>query len=103
MNQTRAGRYGNNLAAWVDYTITTIPESQRQSYKSLFLKEIKAYSFEPEHLSRCNIKNPKDLAKIVKEGINLMYQKKTARRAIESLIESLSQGFPNSFCCLGGF
>jgi hypothetical protein len=101
---TRAGKYGSNLAIWIEHTISTIPESQRKTYRTRFMNELKKYSFEPrkegtpqnsgcinelEEISIVDLKNPEDLAKLVKEGMHLMYQKRTSFRAMKSLMEYL--------------
>jgi hypothetical protein len=103
----RAATYGQVLADWVVYTINTIPETGRESYKSKLVEELKNYSFEPRKkgeqrnatdipelegiVGGFDVQNPKHVAKLIKEGIHLMYQKGTAKRVLESLLEKLSQ------------
>ena len=95
----RAKNYGKNLAVWVNYTIESMPED----YKRKFIRELKKYSFEvrkkgePRN-SGCvyelediivDIENPKHLAKLIKESVHLMYQKGTASRVLDSLLENI--------------
>jgi len=98
--ETRAGKYGRFLAVWIKDTISQYdPE-----YKSRFLKELNKYSFrfrkkgEPRHegcvlelelLSDLDISQPEHLAKLVKEGIHLMYQKQTSAKILSSLLDNL--------------
>ncbi len=101
MKETRAAKYGRNLAVLVNYVISTIPAPKRAHYRSMFVTELANYSFEPRrkgekpnsgctyelrNIERCHISSPWDLAKLVKEGIHLMYQKGTAKRVIDSLL-----------------
>jgi len=101
--ETRGSKYGRNLSILINYVFQTITE-KKGDYKKRFLKELSNYSFETrekgspknagtvwelEHLDRINISNPEDLAKLVKEGIHLMYQKGTAKRVLNSLLENL--------------
>ena len=66
--------------------------------------ELKKYSFEPrrkgqprntgcinelEGIEECDIRNPEHLARLVKEGIHLMYQKNTSEKIIRYLLEYL--------------
>ena len=89
---------------WINYTIDAIPEPQREKYKSLFMQELKKYSFEPRKkgepkTSGCihelsdiiniDIKHPEEFAKLVKEGMQLMYQKQTSARVMNALMEDL--------------
>lgn len=104
MYETRAGKYGRNLATWVNHTIAGIPKSQREDYRAKFLQELKIYSFSPrkkgrprnsgcvhelKDVDKCDVRNPEDLAKLVKESIHLMYQKQTAARVMKSLLDYL--------------
>jgi hypothetical protein len=105
MGETRPGKYGRNLAIWVNYTISAIPKSCRAEYRSRFLAELKNYSFAPrrkgtpinsgciyelESIVACDVTNPEDLAKLVKEGIHLLYQKQTAAKVIVALLENVA-------------
>jgi len=100
----RARKYGRNLAAWVNYTISTIPECLRPNYKKNLMEELKTYSFKPrkenekrnegcvnelEDIQCVNITEPKHLAKLIKEGLHIKYQKETTRRIMKSLFEEL--------------
>ena len=100
MKETRAGKYGRFLATLLDYLIDAMPADYREG----FIQELSTYSFEPrkkgmprgsgcvyelEDLDGFNIEDPKDLAKLVKEGIHLMYQKQTAKKVMDSLLENL--------------
>jgi hypothetical protein len=106
MNETRAARYGRNLAIWVEFTINKVPERERAAYKKKFLNELDHYSFEPRKngqprnsgcihelsdISIADVSNPKDLAKIVKEGFHLLYQKGTSARVYNALVDYLNQ------------
>lgn len=46
MSETRPGRSGRFLALWIDYIIQTIPEQQREWFKSRLVKELRGYSLE---------------------------------------------------------
>jgi len=96
MQESRAAKYGRNFAIWINYTI---------SDKNRFVLELKNYSFEPrkkgqplnhgcvrelEGIDKIDMENPEDLARLVKEGIHLMYQKDTASRVITALLENLT-------------
>jgi hypothetical protein len=106
MKETRAGKYGRSLAAWINYTIQGMSEKQRNEYRSRFLEELGTYSFEPRkkgqprnqgcvhelfEIADADITNPKHLALLVKESLHLMYQKQTSARVLEALRESLTQ------------
>ncbi len=73
-------------------------------YKSQFIKELKDHSLkrkarkdpantgcvhELKDIEKIDIKNAKDLAKLIKERIHLMYQKDTAKRVLDALLENL--------------
>jgi len=94
--ETRAGKYGRFLAVWINYTIT----SYDNRYRKRFLEELKRYSFKPrkkdeprhegcilelEDIAELDMNNPEHLAKLVKEGFHLMYQKSTSTRVFASL------------------
>lgn len=104
MKEARAGKYGRNLASWIDFTIDTIPKAQRDDYRARFLKELSRYSLKPRkkgqpHNEGCvhelsdivdvDISNPEHFARLVKEGIHLMYQKQTSARVLDALQEYL--------------
>jgi len=104
MGETRGGKYGRNLAIWVAHTFQTIPDEGRINYKKRFMEELRTYSLKPrkkgsprnagcahelEGIEDVTINNPKEFARLVKEGIHLMYQKQTAARVLKSLLENL--------------
>ncbi|MDD5133748.1 MAG: hypothetical protein PHD81_00020 [Candidatus Nanoarchaeia archaeon] len=104
MIETRAERYGRNLGIQIEYVISTLPKNQRENYKTKFLKEVKNYSFksrkkgqpknegcvkELDDLENIDVKTPEDLAKLVKEGFHLMYQKGTSERVFKAMLKYL--------------
>lgn len=106
MIESRAGKYGRFLSEWIGYTINRIPEEQRKAYKTSFLREFRKYSFEGKRrkeppnkgctrelqkLTNPDISDPVQLARLVKEGLNLMYQKQTARRVYDAMIAELNE------------
>jgi hypothetical protein len=106
VDEPRTVKYGRNLAIWIKHTVQSLPENNQEGYKSKLIKELKNYSFERkgredqrnsgcklelENITECKIEDPTHLARLVKEGIHLMYQKDTARRVLNSLINSLYQ------------
>ena len=105
MKESRGEKYGRNLTIWINYTINTIPEEERADYKTRFMAELKKYSLEPrkkgepknrgcvwelDDLSEVNIRNPEELAKLIKEGIHLTYLKtSTSARIMKGLLDNL--------------
>jgi hypothetical protein len=102
MIETRSGKYGRNLAMFVSRVLDSIPADQ--GYRKAFLNELQTYSLEPrkkgtlpgpgcvnelENIENIDINNPKHLAKLIKEGIHLMYQKRTVRKVLYSFLENL--------------
>ena len=100
--ETRAGKYGRFLAVWINYTLNT----HDKKYKERFLEELERYSFKPrkkdeprhegcvlelEDIAELDISNPKHLARLVKEGIHLMYQKSTSTRIFTSLQSNIEK------------
>ena len=98
--ETRSGKYGRFLSVWIHYTLS----QQSPEYRIKFLEELKRYSVNPrkkgeprnegcvselEGLSELEIQNPEQLAKLIKEGFHLMYQKKTSANAHASLLDNL--------------
>ena len=49
----------------------------------------KGCSNELKGIENVNLDNPVHLARLVKEGIHLMYQKQTSRKVLYSLLENL--------------
>jgi len=100
LTETRAGKYGRNLAVLICYVLDNKP----RHYRKRFLSELQTYSFEPrkqgtppgpgcvnelECLEEVDLDNPRHFARLIKEGIHLMYQKRTARKALLSLLENI--------------
>jgi len=100
----RHSEYGKNLAIWIEYTLQQIPGGQRGEYRKRFFKELKKFSFKPrpkgtppnsgcihelDDLAEVNIENPEEFARLVKEGIHIMYQKETQKRIYDALLEQL--------------
>lgn len=100
MGETRAGKYGRNLAVLVKFVI----EDFDLDYRKLLVAELKRYSFEGrkkgerrnsgcvyelEGIDLIDINNPEQLARLVKEGLHLMYLKPSAKRAFDTLVGSL--------------
>jgi hypothetical protein len=98
--ESRAGKYGRFLSVLVNYTL----DKKDSKYRSRFVKELKKYSFRPriegeprhegcvfelEGLIELNLENPEHFARVVKEGIHLMYQKRTSARVFDSLLDNL--------------
>lgn len=109
MDEGRFSKYGRNLGRWINYTIiNNIEEEKRESYKHDFLRELKKYSFEPrkrgepknsgcvhelEKIVNVDVTNPMEFAKLIKEGIHLMYLKSNSKRTFAGLLEELSKTF----------
>jgi hypothetical protein len=104
MEETRTGKYGRNLAVLVSYVL----ESFSDDYRRRFDCEMRRYSFkgrkrgerknsrndyELEGIEEVDIENPEHLARLLKEGMSLMYQKDTARRTLSALFSYLEKRF----------
>lgn len=104
MKKGRAQKYGESLALLLNRVIDTIPESERQEYRTLFLKELDSYSFETRRkgdpinegcihelagIVNFDINNPEHLARLIKEGAHFMYNKYTSKRVLKSLSDKL--------------
>jgi len=104
MGETRASKYGRNLAIWIDYTINKISKNVRKEYRTRFFDELAKYSFESRKngqsrnagcvhelsdLTEVDINNPEQFARLVKESIHLMYQKQTSARVLNALQKHL--------------
>jgi len=105
MKERRGAKYGKFLADWINATIESISYPlTSEEYKLKFIKELKNYSFkrrkkgeqrndgcvwELENIGNLNLSNPEHFARLVKEGIHLMYLKPTSERVIKSLLDNL--------------
>lgn len=106
MEETRSGKYGRFLGVFIsNYIKNFILLSKQESYKTLLVKELKGYSFESRQkgtpknsgciwelvdISDPDYQNPIHLAKTLREGIHLMYQKQTQKKVLDSLLSELS-------------
>lgn len=103
MKETRAGKFGRNLAILLDWALNK-PYPVDAKYRKAFLSELQTYSFEPRKqgtppgpgcidelkgIDTINPKNPRHAAKVIKQGHHLMYQKSTSRKSLYSLLENL--------------
>jgi len=104
MEETRAAKYGRYLSMWIRQTIDSVPEEQRNNYRESLVTELRTYSFEPRKkgtpknsgcirelidMAEMDVRDPVHLARLVKEGVHLMYQKGTASRVMRSLLDNL--------------
>lgn len=106
VEETREEKYGRNCAASVNQIIKLAfcSEGYRQLYRERFVAELEEFSCETrkkgtpansgcvrelDGVEEVDIKNPEQMARLIKEGIYLMYQKSTAKRVIGSLLENL--------------
>ncbi len=104
MGETRAGKYGRNLAVLISYVLREFDGD----YIRRFNSEIRRYSlkgrkrserknsrkdYELNGIEEVDIENPEHLARLVKEGISLMYQKDTAKRTLSAFFSSLEKRF----------
>jgi hypothetical protein len=104
--ETRFGKLGRFTATMVNYIIGTLPEEQRNEYKSRFIAELKTYSFkgkkkeepknegcvyELEDLERLDMNNPEELARTVKEHAHGMFQKNNSKNYIVALLKDLEE------------
>lgn len=102
MKETRGGRYGRLYAGLLNHVIDVLDADGR--YRRAFLDELQSYCLKPrkkgepknkggvselEDMAELDASNPRELARVVKEGIHLMYQKDTARRVLYSLLNNL--------------
>jgi hypothetical protein len=97
--ETRAGKYGRNLGVLVRHILSEYDER----YRKRFFSELNDYSFEKrrrgektergdyelDEIYEIDIRKPGHLAKLIKEGIHLMYQKDTAKRVLEALVREI--------------
>jgi len=94
--ETRGGRYGRLYADLLNHILEISNVEVR--YRRAFLNELQTYCLKPrnrgcvselEDMMELNVNNPKELARVVKEGIHLMYQKETAKRVLYALLNNL--------------
>jgi len=100
--ETRAGKYGRFLAEFVLSYVRGLPERVRGDYERRFLVEFNNYSDVPRkegepvnagcvyellNMGSFDSGNPEQLARVMKEGLHLMYQKQTSRRCREGFLE----------------
>lgn len=99
--ETRGAKYGRNLAVLVCFVIESIPLEARDKYKKALLDELQTYSLqgrvkgtppgagcvnELKGIDKVDLRNPRQFARLIKEGIHLMYQKQTSRRVLYALL-----------------
>lgn len=68
-----------------------------EQYRTRFLRELERYPLDPKNgkvyelsdIEALDITNPEHLARLIKEGIHLMYQKETASHALNALFTEL--------------
>ena len=109
MGETRVAKFARHFAGWIDYTISSFPENQRETYRQSFIKELKTYSvesrkqgaprnsgcvFELEGIVNANISDPVYLARLVKENLHIMYQKPRTATILKLLLETLDSEQP---------
>lgn len=103
MIESRSEKYGRFLAQLTDYLLLSLYDG-RKNERKIFLNELKNYSFkhkkkdespnegclkELEYITKLDLNNPAHLAKLIKEGFHLMYQKRTSKKALDSLLKNL--------------
>jgi len=103
MVELRSEKYGRFLAQLTDYLLLSL-YGGRKSDRKIFLNELKDYSLKPkkkgespnegcvkelENIDKLNLDNPEHIAKLLKEGFHLMYQKRTSKKALDSLLKNL--------------
>ncbi|MEK6886059.1 MAG: hypothetical protein AABX17_03775 [Nanoarchaeota archaeon] len=101
--ETRAGKFGRNYAILFSWALTK-PEPVSRRYMKTFLEEMQTYSLEPrkegmppgpgcvdelEGVNTINPENPRHAAKVIKQGLHLMYQKNTSKNSLYSFLENL--------------
>jgi len=103
MRETRAAKYGRNLAVLIGWMLDkSYPLTAR--YKRVFLLELQDYPIMPrrkgtprnegavdelENVDTINPENPRHAAKVIKQGLHLMYQKNTSKNSLYALLENL--------------
>ena len=89
MRETKAGKYGRNLAVIINYIIGTMPEKIRRNYRQRLAKEVSDWRFndELEGIDEIEITNPGHLGRLIKQSANLMYNKNTGKNALDALLK----------------
>lgn len=103
--ENRTERYGRALANWINFTIGSIPETEKTVYRQTVIEGLENFAVVPrkrgepngnscelEGMEEIEIRNPENLVKIIREGIHLMYQKDIARRVVKATLQELKRG-----------
>lgn len=102
----RAEKYGRFVAQWMFQSVfwPAVPEEERPAYMGKLVPELKAYSFTPrkkgspknegcvwelDGIERFTKLDPILMAKLIKEGMHLKYQKGTSERVMRGLMKGL--------------
>ena len=102
--EARTVRYARFLAEFYSCFFELI-DPENKEYKKRFLLELRNYSDVPRKRGEprnegCvrelegiefDATNPEHAAKLLKEGLHLMYQKQTSKRVLDCLIENLNR------------
>jgi len=96
MKETRSGKYGKFYGRLLNKIIDLLPESQKEDYRERLLTELKRYDpsvkiKELDDVNKLDIDFPEHLARLVKEGLHLMYQAQTSCRALEFILIELEK------------
>ena len=92
MKETKAGKYGRNLAIIIKYAIKgAIPKRARKQYREAIAQEISNWRFADEFsdIDEMDITNPRHVGKLIKQGANLMYNKNTGKNALDALLKEM--------------
>jgi hypothetical protein len=94
MIKTRAAHLGENYAALVNFVISKISADKQQDYRTRLVAELEKFSYtenilELEHILIIDVEIPEELAKFIKENMNVYYQKGTARRVLTAILADL--------------
>jgi transcriptional regulator with PAS, ATPase and Fis domain len=94
MIKTRAAHLGENYAALVNFVISKISADKQQDYRTRLVAELEKFSYtenirELEHILIIDVEVPEELAKFIKENMNVYYQKDTARRVLTAILSDL--------------
>lgn len=60
MKESRSSKYGRFLAEWVKFTINSLPDFKRDTYKAILVEQLKTYSFEPRSKGIHELRNMED-------------------------------------------